>query len=192
MKYPAIHDSFVTKYKLFRDIVKFSFPSLLYDVNGKIEKSREMNHIRWAHGEYDSRAFLDNTVKYLETRLDVIEERIVNEDPYCYVTFYDSEGKLFASREVKRGEIIDDIPNCVSWVSIFDGWLDPNTGEYLNKDKRIYKDTAYYSQWVGIDLIVQNGLSMTNVNVDNIDVDALEMIVNEIRKRQEGFVESAD
>lgn len=179
------HDAMVDKYELLREKAEFDFPSYLYRENNRISKSRDMNHIRWNNPRFDSYAFLSNTTEYLKARLDVIEERIINEDPYCYVEFFDIEGNLLTTREVKRGETIGDIPKCSSWTSVFNGWFDAETGKELYKDTRIYKDTKFNSSWIGIDIIVQNGLDVNDLNIETADIPALEAAIADIKARTE-------
>lgn len=185
MNNQVAHDSMVNKYDLLREKVEFDFPSFLYRENKRISKSRDMNHIRWDNPRFDSYAFMDNTTQYLKARLDVIEERIINEDPYCCAEFYDIEGNLLTTREVKKGETIEDIPKCISWTSVFNGWFDAETGKELNKDTRIYKDTKFNSSWIGIDIIVQNGIDVNNLNIETADIPALEAAIANIKARQE-------
>lgn len=184
LSHDSVKEAFSRVYDSVKESVQYEVPALMFRTNGKIARSRDLNRIRWDLGEFDSVTFLENTADFLKVRLNTIEERLIGEDPYCYVAFYDYEGNLFASREVLRGEAIEDIPAASSWTSIFNGWTEAGTGKALTKETRIYSDTAYISNWIDVSLIVQNGINISGLDVENVDIETLEKVVEDIKARQ--------
>ena len=185
MLHEEISTAMQETYEKYRDVIRCEMPAILYEENNRIEKSRAINNIRWDKKAINSHFLIDNTVRYFDTRLKVIDERVLHEDPYCSLSFYDSEGRLLTTKEVRYGECLDDIPIVTSWTGIFAGWYNIETDKLFTTRTKVYKDGSYRSAWLSVDLLVQNGIDATGVDVNNVNIQELEAIVEDIKAKQE-------
>ncbi|MBP5454518.1 MAG: hypothetical protein J6Y09_07955, partial [Lachnospiraceae bacterium] len=146
--------------------------------------SRIMNALRWGKGTVDDHFVLEATDKYIDSRLQVIKERVLEDDPYYVVNFYDVEGRLHYSKEVKGGKAVGDVPTCPSWTGLFRGWFNKETNEPVTADTLIYKDTEVISKWLDVSIVVQNALDGASIDAGDVNVQELEAIVEDIKLRQ--------
>jgi hypothetical protein len=144
-----------------------------------------MNDLRWGKETVNDHFVLESTDKYINSRLSVIKERVLEDDPYFTVSFYDWEGLLHYSKVVKGGTAVGDVPTCPSWTSLFRGWFNKESGEPVTADTIIYKDTEVISKWLDVDIVVQNALDATSEDVEGINVQELEAVLEDIKARQE-------
>ena len=84
-----------------------------------------------------------------------------------------------------RGEVIEKIPVASCWARIFNGWKCQNDGTILTQDTKIWEDVTFESQWIQIDLLVQNGIAISGVDIGSVNLEALENTVAEIKRRKE-------
>lgn len=184
------HDFFVAYLeKVYDDIykpyVKYEMPLSVYRINETISRSRNLNHLRWDISALSDTAIVDGLVDVTLERLNAIENRILCEDLYCTVTFLDYDKRIQCVEVVKRGEVMENIPDANCWVGIFNGWKCQNDGTILTRDTKIWEDVTFESQWIEIDLLVQNGIDISKVDIDSVNLEALENTVEEIKRRKE-------
>lgn len=185
LNHEEIASAFKDVYDKYIDTVRCEAPSILYNTNKLVEKSRTLNNIRWDKMQIDSHVLLERNIEYLETRLKTIDERVLHPDPYVTLSFYDAEDRILVTKEVKYGECLDDVPIVTSWTGIFAGWYNKETGKQLTPRTKVYEDGEYASSWLSIDLLVQNGINASNENVENVDIHELEAVVAELKRKKE-------
>lgn len=158
---------------------------------GSISKSAEMDRLRWqkvsgylagleANGDY-LRSFMERKVEYLnEIWLEGAE--------YHSVAFLDYEGRVCDVYRVRHGEYLPIVPEIACYAAVFNGWYSAYNGKPLDIRKPVLEDTTYQSAWIDLDILLQNGLGMAEMELQEVDVDMLENFVKLVRERQEkGF-----
>ncbi len=184
-KHPEVIASLKDVFNTYRDAAISEVLPLLRKGSALINKSRIMNDLRWGKETVNDHFVLESTDKYINSRLSVIKERVLEDDPYFTVSFYDWEGLLHYSKVVKGGTAVGDVPTCPSWTSLFRGWFNKESGEPVTADTIIYKDTEVISKWLDVDIVVQNALDATSEDVEGINVQELEAVLEDIKARQE-------
>lgn len=183
-KHPEVTASLKDVFNTYRDAAISEVLPLLRKGNELINKSRIMNDLRWGKETVNDHFVLEATDKYIDSRLEVIKERVLEDDPYYVVNFYDVEGRLHYSKEVKGGTAVGDVPTCPSWTGLFRGWFNKETDEPVTADTLIYKDTEVISKWLDVSIVVQNALDGASIDAGDVNVQELEAIVEDIKTRQ--------
>ncbi len=183
-KHPEVIASLKDVFNTYRDAAISEVLPLLRKGSALINKSRIMNDLRWGKETVNDHFVLEATDNYIDSRLQVIKDRVLEDDPYFSVNFYDMEGLLHYSKEVKGGTSVGDVPTCPSWTSLFRGWFDKETGEPVTADTIIYKDTEVISKWLDVSIVVQNALDGASVEASDINVQELEAVLEDIKLRQ--------
>ncbi|MBP5600686.1 MAG: CotH kinase family protein [Lachnospiraceae bacterium] len=183
-KHPEVTASLQDVFNKYRDAAISEVLPLLREGNVLINKSRIMNDLRWGKKTVNDHFVLEATDKYIDSRLQVIKERVLEDDPYYVVNFYDVEGRLHYSKEVKGGTAVGDVPTCPSWTSLFRGWFNKETDEPVTADTIIYKNTEVISKWLDVSIVVQNALDGASIDAGDVNVQELEAIVEDIKTRQ--------
>jgi hypothetical protein len=183
-KHPEVTASLKDVFNTYRDAAISEVLPLLRKGSALINKSRIMNDLRWGKETVNDHFVLEATDNYIDSRLQIIKDRVLEDDPYFSVNFYDMEGLLHYSKEVKGGTSVGDVPTCPSWTSLFRGWFDKETGEPVTADTIIYKDTEVISKWLDVSIVVQNALDGASVEASDINVQELEAVLEDIKLRQ--------
>lgn len=187
LKSDAFVEYLETKYnEIYKPYVKYELPLVLYNLNEQISVSRYINNIRWDVAVLSDESIVDNLIDIADERLNAIENRILNNGGYCNVTFLDYDGCVQCMQVVKRGESLENIPTSTSWIAVFNGWISASDGTALNTETKIWEDVTYISKWIDVELVVQNGLNITGINIEYVDIETLEKVVDEIKRRSEG------
>ncbi len=157
----------------------------------EIEGSAELNKIRWpgTRGYYASpEADRDYIVYFLEERLNYFKEVWLQDELYHTVSFIDYEGRIANQYVVRHGECLEQVPEVKNYISLFNGWKSVETGKAFDIRLPVMEDAVYQSQWIDASLLLANGLSMADIDIQQVDVEAIEALLNCI-KEQRGIVD---
>lgn len=154
----------------------------------EFKASAEMDRLRWpqidgyytgleSNGEY--------LVAFLKKKVEYLSEIWLAEEQYHTVTFLDYYGSTYEVYHIKHGEYLTIIPDIATYVAVFNGWHDIANGKSLDIRRPILEDVTYQSSWIEASILLQNGLDAADIDVENIDIDALEMLVTLIKERRE-------
>ncbi len=97
----------------------------------------------------------------------------------------DYYGSAYEVYQVKHGEYLTVIPDIATYGGIFNGWHDIANGKSLDIRRPILEDVTYQSSWIEVSILLENGLNIADIDIENIDIDALEMLVTQIKERRE-------
>lgn len=188
LKYASFVELLNRRYaEAYAPYVKYEMPMVVYNLNGRISQSRNLNDIRWGISNRTDESLIDELTDTTKQRLETIAERILRDDLYCNVTFLNYDKTVERIEVVRRGESLEDVFESRCLGAIFNGWVSQTDGALLTENTKIWEDTTYESQWIDVDILVLNGLSIAqDVNVESIDVETLEQVVDEIRRMQGG------
>lgn len=153
----------------------------------EIEASAFMNEIRWpgTNGYYASlKASVEYIIYFLEERTKFLKEVWQQGELYHTVSFLDYAGKLIDKSVVKHGDYLQKIPTTKNYVSIFNGWKSVQTGKTLDTRLPVLEDAVYQSQWIDANLVLENGLNMAEIDIDNVDVEAIEAVLEAIKEKR--------
>jgi len=154
----------------------------MYELEKHISSSRELDAIRW---DYElGEEYVNQLYDIAIGRMDTVEKRILIGDEYVSAKFLDYEGNILTIRTVKKGDMVGELPNVASWVAVFTGWRNVETGTLLTEETRVYKDEIFASEWIDTSVIVQNGIDQADIDFDEIQTSQLEAILDEILKRK--------
>lgn len=164
----------------------------IYELNQQIQASAKMDLVRWnqIHGYYvDRNASVDYLTRFLEEKTEYLRDVWLGDGDYCTVTFLDYYGNVYKSYKVKRGECFSEIPAISSYVAVFSGWYVQGQNIPYISGLPILADVTYESQWIGIDVILQNGLNDLDVDLSQIDPETLENMAEMLRQMQKSVRE---
>lgn len=177
--------------KLQRWIVPYMEDRLRDEVDScmeMIQSSVAMDEIRWGkkHSYYQSwNANCEYLVWFLTQKADYLQEVWQENKIYHTVTYLDYEGDAIGTYTVEHGGHLPQPPTTACYGAIFAGWRDADTGLTLETGLPVLEDRVYESCWVDVDLLLLNGLAFADLDAEEVDVDALEALVQELRKMQE-------
>lgn len=153
-----------------------------------LRSAANMNRIRWPEGGdyYNSyEANCEYLIEFMQTRIVFLEEALLEKKQYHTVTFLTVDGSPNWVYTVQHGGYMEEeVPSVVSYVGIFAGWKNIETGIMYNERLPVLEDMVYEAQWIPADLIVKNGLAVDEINVQDVDVEALQALVDAIREMQ--------
>ena len=86
---------------------------------------------------------------------------------------------------VKHGEYLPEIPSAANYVAIFQGWQNIVTGRKLDIRLPILEDTTYQSKWIPAEYLILNGLAVANAELEEIDIEALEALLQTAKEMKE-------
>ena len=161
----------------------------IYRVREHIQASVEMDRIRWPQrrGYYsDYEASCDYLVWFLEQKTGYLQEVWLEEkgDEYCTVTFLDYYGGVYAQYKVKKGEYLTTAPSIATYVAIFNGWYSVDEGIAFDSKLPILQDVVYQSGWVGMDILLLNGLGAAEMDLSEVDPDVLRNLAYQLEQMQ--------
>lgn len=171
--------------------VKYKVRNDIYELNQMLDTSAQMDDVRWrqSNGYYESRdAQTEYLSCFLEEKTDYLRDIWLGENQYCTVNFLDYYGNLYATYKVKYGERLPEVPVISSYEAIFAGWY--VKGEDIPCISRlpVLSDVTYESRWIGMDILLQNGLGASEMEASQVDPKILENmaeILHEMQKEEE-------
>ncbi len=151
--------------------------------------SAYMDAIRWPdradfYSSYD--ANYEYLLKFVQTRTAFLKSLFLEETAYHTVTFWQNNAaESYVYTIPHGGYMTEPAPVITSYEGIFSGWVNKKTGTRYDARLPILEDTVYEAEWLPVDLLVLNGLGMAEINLQDVDVDALQAFVDMIREMQE-------
>lgn len=159
----------------------------VYRFSTAIQASARMNRVRWPY-EYgyfsDDWAERDWLISFLEQKASFLQEYWLEERDYCTVTFLDYDGGIYKRYQIKRGEYLEAVPVISSYVAVFAGWNAVDGGQPFDSMRPILQDVTYESRWIPVELILQNGFAIADMDVSQVETDTLQAMVDQIRELQ--------
>lgn len=160
----------------------------IYETEQQIEASAEMNLVRWGKlGDYysDRTDSVEYLSFFLREREDYLRGVWLGETDYCTVTFLGAGGNVYKTYKIKRGESLGNVPVISSQTAVFAGWYVQGENIECIPQIPVLEDVTYESRWIGIDVIMQNGLNMADMDVSQLDPEIFEGAADFIREKQE-------
>lgn len=167
----------------------------IYQLNQQIQASAGMDAVRWnsVHGYYaDRSASVDYLAYFLQEKAEYLQDVWLGENNYCTVSFLDYYGSEYKTYQVKRGEHLPEVPAISSYVAVFAGWYVEGEDIPLISDLPILADVTYESRWIGMDILLLNGLGQAELDLSQADPETLENIAEMLRRMQEAALEEED
>lgn len=167
----------------------------VYRIREHIEASMEMDRIRWPNvrGYYsDYEAGCDYLVWFLEHKTDYLKEVWLEEkgEDYCTVTFLDYYGNVYTEYTVKKGECLTTVPSITTLGAIFGGWYSADKGIVFNSKLPILQDVVYRLDWIGMDILLLNGLGAAEMDLSEVDPDVLRNLADQLEQMQSEAADS--
>lgn len=159
----------------------------IYDLNQQIQASARMDAARWdgIHGYYaDRNASVDYLAYFLEEKTDYLQDVWLGQENYCTVSFLDYYGNVCAAYQVKKGQCLSEVPVVTSYVAVFAGWYVQGEDIPYVSGLPVLSDVTYESQWIGMDILLQNGLGELDMDLSQLDPEILENMAEVLREMQ--------
>ena len=159
----------------------------IYELNQLIQASARMDTARWGgiSGYYtDRNASVDYLARFLEEKTDYLQDVWLGEDDYCTVSFLDYYGNVYETYQVKRGECFSEVPVISSYVALFAGWYVEGENIPYISGLPILTDVTYESHWIGIDVLLQNGIGQLDMDLSQVNPEDLENMAEMLREMQ--------
>lgn len=178
-----------------RWIIPYANGKLQEEVNAcreLIGPSVALDEIRWniPHSYYQGwDANCEYLVWFLTQKADFLEGVWQEHQIYHKITFLDYEDKVIGSYRVIHGGYLNQLPEAASYAAVFAGWRDADTGMPLDMRLPVLEDKVYESDWIDVDVLLLNGLAIADLDAEQVDVEALEALVEELKKMQEEAAE---
>ena len=157
-----------------------------------ISASAEMDKIRWpeAKGYYVAwNSSGEYMVNFLEERTGYLNDVWLQDEVYHTVVFLDYDGNVCHKYVIKHGEYLPEIPSNANYVAIFQGWKNTATGRKLDVRLPILENTTYQSMWIPAECLILNGLAVANAELEDIDIEALEALLETAKEMKKAAEE---
>lgn len=188
MKHEEVREAVYEKFR--QDMipyVRYLMSAEVYHLSESIKASAEMNKIRWpeVYGYYsDIGASQDYLIEFLEEKTNYLQECWLEGEEYCQVVFLDYYGNEYLKYSVKRGECLDIVPTISTYVGIFDGWYTVDDGIPYDARRPVLQDVTYESRWIDLNIILENGLDISDVPMANADPEIFRELADLLEQRQ--------
>lgn len=161
----------------------------VHTLQNKLEASAWMNRVRWpgVEGYYTGwDANGDYLLSFLSKRAEFLSDVWLQEQQYHTVTFLDYGGSVYKQYHIKHGDYFEDTPQIACFVAVFTEWVNEDTGKAFDTRLPVLEDATYASHWIDMNIIVQNGLGAADLDASKVDIEALESVIEELKKLREG------
>ncbi|MBQ4537677.1 MAG: CotH kinase family protein [Lachnospiraceae bacterium] len=188
MKHETVQEMVAEKFE--KDMLPYMEEVLAADVDkwtAYLETSAELDSIRWPYngGYYVGReAEWDYIKLFLQEKTEFLKECWLEDALYHEVLFLDIGGSASVKYMVKHGEKLSEVPVFRYDHAIFNGFTCVETGEKYNANLPILEDRTYQSDWIMVSTLLENGYNMTDIDPEQVDLEALEMLVEEMKRQQ--------
>ena len=81
---------------------------------------------------------------------------------------------------MRHGEQLDVIPEINTYAGIFNGWKSVDTGKLIDISIPVLEDATYQAEWLDATLLLQNGVNIAGINVEDINLEALISLVEAV------------
>lgn len=167
----------------------------IYELDEQIKASAEMDAARWpgVHGYYSHReSDVEYLASFLSEKTSYLKDIWLFEEDYCNVTFLDYYGEVYETYKVKRGEVFTETPSITSYVAVFAGWYVQGENIPYISGLPVLEDVTYESRWIGMDILLQNGLGSLEMDLSQVDPDILNSMAEMLREMQKQAQEEAE
>jgi len=166
--------------------VEYVVSADVYHMYTLLEPSHKMDEIRWPenYGYYtDFKASNDYLIDFLNKKVTYLKSKWLNGEEYCDVVFLDYNGNVYCSYSVKRGDTLGFEPQIASWGAVFNGWYTVDEGTIFEPRLPVYQDVTYSANWIPIDLMLQNGLQIADMDVSQVNPDVIRALAEIIEQQ---------
>jgi hypothetical protein len=101
----------------------------------------------------------------------------------------DYDGNVCHKYVIKHGDYLPEIPSNANYVAIFQGWQNAATGRKLDVRLPILENTTYQSMWIPAEYLILNGLAVANAELEDIDIEALEALLETAKEMKKAAEE---
>lgn len=193
-KYPEAEELLKEKFQnIFVPYIENDLNKAVYEYEQLLEESYNCNSIRWPQ-KYGYCTDLKDSAEYIkifmQEKKHALRELWLEDEIYHNVTFWDYEKNVFETYRVKHGECLDAyIPSPSCYIALFAGWVNEATGKSYDSRVPVLEDVVYTSEWLDINLLLQNGLAIADMDLSKVNVDELEALVELIKAQQKENVD---
>lgn len=186
MQHQAVKDQVVEKFS--RYMVPYAENLMradVYKLSESIDASVQMDKIRWTtvRGYYsDYEASCEYLSRFLEKKVQYLQDVWLGGEKYYTLTFLGYGGDTHICYTVRRGECLGFEPAIATYVAVFNGWYDVDSGMVFDPRLPVLQDKTYESRWIGMDLLLLNGLG--GADVSQADPDTLRNLADQLQKMQ--------
>ena len=120
----------------------------------------------------------------MERKVAYLNDVWIEGEVYCTVTFLDENGSVYKSYSVKRGESLGIEPTISNWGGIFNGWYSVDREVIFDARLPVYEDVTYSAKWIDIDLLMENGLAIAEMDISQVDSDVLHYLAELVDEQQ--------
>lgn len=189
LQHEEVLELVIDKYqKIFVPYIENEFSGQIESLQKEIAASAKMNKIRWkqVQGYFeDFDANGDYLKSFLKKRMEYLNGIWLEEQQYHTVTFLDYYGGVYDQYLVKHGDYLTTPPYITTYVAIFNGWYSTTSGKALQTRLPVLEDVTYESRWIDVSILLQNGISIAELDPENVDIHAIEILVDELKRQQE-------
>ncbi len=159
-----------------------------YDIEDKISAAVLMDGERWTWTRryYESlsanRAYV---VSFLQSKVEFLKDVWLDGTAYHTVTFLDYDGNVWAQYFIRHGDLLPEKPTIACYVALFNGWYSRETGKRLEMQLPVLEDVTYESQWIDMELLVLNTLGISEVDLQQVNVEELQGFVDQLKVMQQ-------
>ncbi len=149
-----------------------------------IADSADMDSVLWSnpYKRFEDRAAEYDYIRwYLSERFAFLDDLWCRGGVYHTVSFIGPSGEVCNSYSVKHGEYCSQIPTVTSLGAVFAGWTSSGKKAYPDS-MPILEDTVFESQWVDMDLLILNGLTLGDGELEDIEIETLEAILERAKQ----------
>ena len=189
LQFEEIEEAVKAEYEeVFLPYVEKKAEGRIKELQDSIEASAQMDKVRWPnakgyYGEWDS--YGTYMANFLEERIEYLNDIWLQNEVYHTIVFLDYDGNICHKYVVKHGEYLPEIPSVANYVAIFQGWQNIVTGRKLDIRLPILEDTTYQSKWIPAEYLILNGLAVANAELEEIDIEALEALLQTAKEMKE-------
>lgn len=169
---------------VFVPYIKYDLASDAHRLQVTYNNSFAMNNMLWGGFKDNS---TDELIARTRTRLDVINEKVLDKSARHVVSFWDYEGHIFHTMVVEDGETIDELPKAASWWAFFNGWYDEKTGQRLREGTPVFEDKSYKPQWIITSLMIKNALAELGLDYTTVSDESIETLAKYYEEQMENI-----
>ncbi len=189
LAHEEVRDLVAEQYQnIFIPYIENEFPRQIAVLQKELSASAKMNKVRWKqvggyYADFDANG--DYLKSFLHQRMEYLNGIWLEGRQYHTVTFLDASGQTYDTYQIKHGEYLTEPPNIATYGSIFNGWYSTASGKALQTRLPVLEDATYESRWIEVSILLENGLAIADIDPNEVDMDALESLVDELKRRRE-------
>ncbi len=189
MQYQEVRDQVYDQFQqLYLPYAKYLAGADIYRTSAVVKESAEMDGIRWpgVYGYYsDFDTSRDALINFLKQKAEYLEDVWLDGEEYCTITFLDYQGNVYEKYNVKKGEYLENAPVITTYAAIFSGWRNVESNALFNSRLPILENAVYRSEWIEMDVLLQNGLAMSGQEASQVDSEIIRQFADRLEMMQE-------